>query len=74
MTAKEDRDKDKMGREQLGKFFYDLAKVCFTSMVIGSVVLMFTSDEFNMSLIPLNAIGIIATYYLAYTANNIIKR
>ena len=43
-------------------------------MVIGSIVLMFTSDDFNMSLIPLNAIGIIATYYLAYTANKIIKR
>ena len=74
MTAKEDKEKDKMGREQLGKFFYDLSKVCFTSMVIGSTVLMFTSDNFNMSLIPLNAIGIIATYYLAYTANKIIKR
>ena len=74
MTAKQDKEKDKMGREQLGKFFYDLAKVCFTSMVIGSTVLMFTSDNFNMSLIPLNAIGIIVTYYLAYTANKIIKR
>ena len=74
MTAKEDKEKDKMGREQLGKFFYDLAKVCFTSMVIGSTVIMFTSDDFNMSLIPLNAIRIIATYYLAYTANKIIKR
>ena len=74
MTAKQDKEKDKMGREQLGKFFYDLAKVCFTSMVIGSTVLMFTSDDFNMSLIPLNAIGIIVTYYLAYTANKIIKR
>ena len=74
MTAKEDKEKDKMGREQLGKFFYDLAKVCFTSMVIGSTVLMVTSDNFNMSLIPLNEIGIIATYYLAYTANKIIKR
>ena len=74
MTAKEDKEKDKMGREQLGKFFYDLAKVCFTSMVIGSIVLMLTSDGFNLSLIPLNAIGIMATYYLAYTANKIIKR
>ena len=74
MTAKEDKEKDKMGREQLGKFFYDLAKVCFTSMVIGSIVLMFTSDDFNLSLIPLNTIGIMATYYLAYTANKIIKR
>ena len=74
MTAKEDKEKDKMGREQLGKFFYDLSIVFFTSMVIGNTVLMFTSDDFNMSLIPLNAIGIIATYYLAYTANKIIKR
>ena len=74
MTAKEDKEKDKMGREQLGKVFYDLAKVCFTSMVIGSIVLMFTSDDFNLSLIPLNAIGIMTTYYLAYTANKIIKR
>ena len=74
MTAKEDKEKDKVGREQLGKFFYDLAKVCFTSMVIGSIVLMFTSDDFGLSLIWLPIIGLFVTFTLAFIANTIIKR
>ena len=30
-TTKETREKDKLSREVLGKFFYDLAKVTFTA-------------------------------------------
>ena len=74
MTAKEDKEKDKMGREQLGKFFYDHAKDCLTSMVIGSIVLMFTSDDFSLSLVWLPIIGLFVTFSLAFIANSIIKR
>ena len=33
MTAREDREKEKTSRENLGKFFYDLAKANFTPML-----------------------------------------
>ena len=32
------RDKENSGRETLGKFFYDLAKITFTALVAGNLV------------------------------------
>lgn len=44
MTQREDREKERVGRETMGKFFYDLAKAIFTAMVVGSMVSFFTPD------------------------------
>ena len=33
MTLREDKDRVKTSREELGKFFYDLAKTSFAAMV-----------------------------------------
>ena len=41
MTAREDREKLRSSRENLSKFFYDLAKATFTAMVVGDLVTMF---------------------------------
>jgi hypothetical protein len=35
-ARKEVKEKEKVSRETLGKFFYDLAKTSFTVMVAGS--------------------------------------
>lgn len=35
-NAQETKEKRKMGRETLGKFFYDLAKTTFAVMVVGN--------------------------------------
>ena len=37
-VKKEVKEKEKTSRETLGKFFYDLAKISFTALVVGSVV------------------------------------
>lgn len=34
---KETREKDKSRKENLGKFFYDLAKLSFAGLVIGGI-------------------------------------
>ena len=39
---KEIKEKNKVSRENLGKFFYDLAKVTYTAMVIGGTVILFS--------------------------------
>lgn len=40
-SRRERREKDKMSREVLGKFFYDLAKLVFTAMaLVGGVALI----------------------------------
>lgn len=38
MTLREDRERAKTSREELGKFFYSLAKMSFGTVFLGSVV------------------------------------
>lgn len=73
MTVKEDREKDKMSRENLGKFFYDLAKASFTTMVITNVVTMFISENYILAII-LFFVGVIATTVFARIGYKIIKK
>lgn len=42
---KETRERDKSRKENLGKFFYDLAKLTFAGVVIGSITPWFTEKE-----------------------------
>ena len=42
---KEVREREKLSRETLGKFFYDLAKITFTALVVGSVASIITGQE-----------------------------
>lgn len=73
MTVREDREKDKMSRENLGKFFYDLAKASFTTMVITNVVTMFISENYILAII-LFFVGVIATTVFARIGYKIIKK
>ena len=34
------KERDKVRRETLGKFFFDLAKLMFTTMVLGEMLLL----------------------------------
>ncbi len=69
---KENKEKQKIGREKLGSFFYDLAKIVFTTMVAGSIVTM-VSGQPKLALWWLLAVGVGGTYVLAQIGNNIIK-
>lgn len=72
--AKEEaKENEKVSRETLGKYFYDLAKVSFTAMVIGGAV-AWISDSNRSDSITLLLLGTITTIALTYTGYKIIKR
>lgn len=70
---KENKEKLKVGREKLGSFFYDLAKIAFTSLVAGGIVTMISGQQKSV-LWGIVALGISATYVFAQIGNNIIKQ
>lgn len=71
-VKKETRERDKTSRETLGKFFYDLAKLIFTAMVlVGAVSLIIDTTKIQHWM--LLGCGIFATYLFAYIGYNILK-
>lgn len=73
IKEKEERKaKRSLGQETLGKFFYDLAKIVFTALVIGSIMIIVT-DVTRIEYYIVTAVGLIATYSLAFIGNKIIK-
>jgi len=71
-ARKEGREREKLSRETLGKFFYDLAKLAFTAMVLGSVVSLFSENSESGQIILLLC-GTIVTTIFAYIGYNILK-
>lgn len=72
-AREESKENDKLTRESLGKYFYDLAKVTFTAMVVGGAVAWISdaAKEYSWKLL---AIGCAATALLTYIGYKIIKR
>lgn len=73
MTAKEDKEKEKVSRETLGKYFYDLSKTCFASFVVANVIALFISKNLLMS-IGLVLLGIVSTIGFARAGYYILKK
>lgn len=70
---KEIKEKNKVSRENLGKFFYDLAKVTYTAMVIGGTVILF-SEAIKRETFFMVSVGLIATTFLAIIGYVILKK
>ena len=73
MTAREDKEKLRYSRENLSKFFYDLAKATFTAMVVGDVVTMFLKEDVTATAIWLFITGLITTRLLSTVGYRISK-
>ncbi|MBD9260412.1 MAG: hypothetical protein EGR98_11390 [Prevotella sp.] len=73
MTAREDKEKLRYSRENLSKFFYDLAKATFTAMVVGDVVTMFLKEDVTATAIWLFITGLITTSLLSTVGYRISK-
>ncbi|OUO49732.1 hypothetical protein B5F77_14200 [Parabacteroides sp. An277] len=69
---KEAREARKLSREKLGSFFYDLAKIVFTTLVVGTVVSIVTGPLELTNWILLS-IGAMATALLAFMGYKIIN-
>ena len=69
---KEIKEKDKVSRENLGKFFYDLAKLVFTAMaLVGGVALIIGGFQVVQAVLLLLGLGL--TYVLAYIGYKILN-
>ena len=73
MTTREDKEKLRYSRENLSKFFYDLAKATFTAMVVGDVVTMFLKEDVTATAIWLFVTGLITTSLLSTVGYRISK-
>nr|WP_293545647.1 hypothetical protein [Prevotella sp.] len=65
MTLREDRERAKTSREELGKFFYSLAKMSFGIVFLGSVVALVTETASPQNSLLLMSCGLIVTAFLA---------
>ena len=69
---KDAKENEKPSHETLGKFFFDLAKIVFAALVIGSVASIM-SDHDKTEYWILIAIGSFVTYVFALIGYKIIK-
>lgn len=70
---REKRKQDKIRKESLGKFFYDLAKLTFAAIVLGEMLVLQKDISDFMSWYMI-CVGILQTYILAYIGNKILKQ
>lgn len=72
-VKKERREQEKFRRENLAKFFFDLAKLSFAGLVIGAVIPLYV-DLNNLNYWYILLTGVIATIFLAYIGNELFKQ
>ena len=66
------KERDKIRRETLGKFFFDLAKLVFAARVLGEILLL-QENVFDKSCWVMIMTGLSVTYSLAWLGNKILK-
>ena len=66
------RERERVSKETLGKFFYDLYKLSFAALVIGSVASVVINKD-NIDSYIIMSIGAFVTYIFAYIGYKIIK-
>ena len=67
-SQRERYDKTIRRRDKLASFLYDLAKACFTLMVIAGLWMFFT-EGFTFNILTAVAFGAVSTLGLAWSAN-----
>ena len=73
MTLRDDKERVKTSREELGKFFYGLANSTYIGLVIGTFVTLLTNTVEMTLFVCFLTIGIYGTIILSVIANYIIK-
>ena len=66
VTQKETKERERSSRENLGKFFYDLAKTSCAAMVTADLVSFFLTDADSTMLALLLVLGVFFTSIFAY--------
>ena len=71
-VKKEVKEKDKVRREKLAGYFFDLSKLSFAGLVIGIVLPLFTNVG-DLKIWFAASLGLILTILSALFANKILK-
>ncbi len=69
---RERKECERSRKENLSKFFYDLAKLTFAGVVIGGIIPLFQKPN-DLSQWSMVVTGVFSTAMIAYFANNILK-
>lgn len=70
---KEAKEKEKLSRETLGKFFFDLAKLVFTAMaLVGGVSLIVNEAQMQQGILAI--VGVALTFGFATVGYKILKK
>ena len=72
MDRNELKERDKLFRQSLGKFFIDLSKLVFAGVVVGGVMQLVNSDNLIFSIVMI-AFGVVASSFLAYVGFLILR-
>lgn len=67
------REKEKVRKENAGKFFYDLAKITFTVVALGGFTALFTEAN-NIKSWQTLLVGLVFTITLGLYANRLLKK
>ena len=73
MGNNEVRDREKMRREIVGKFFFDLAKTIFAVLVLGNVAPILGLSKFSILNAYALILGCMLTCVLAMIGDRILK-
>ena len=72
MDGNEQKERDKLFRQSLGKFFIDLSKLVFAGVVVGGVMQLVNSDNLIFSIVMI-AFRVVASSFLAYVGFLILR-
>lgn len=70
---KERKEKNKVRKEKLGGFFFNLSQLTYTALVLGSIVLFFQGNDLSFKLFAMLFIGGGVAYLWAKIGNNLLK-
>ena len=72
---KEEKEKDKVRKEKIASYFFDLSKVTYTVLVVGVLVTIIQNESYlNISLNVGVLIGSVLAILFARIGNNILKK
>ena len=72
MERNEQKERDKLFRQSLGKFFIDLSKLVFAGVVVGGVVQLTQARDY-MLLAIMVALGILVSFVFASVGFKILR-
>lgn len=69
---KEHKEKDKVRKEKLASFFFDVAKLIIAGIVIGGITPIYSNDYINVNYLVV-IFGTVAAVFFAWIGNKILK-